>query len=101
MPPIEIQFFAPKYSVPKARFISSSKTAATAAGLISFLTRFRSRSHEPRAQKAAMPASRSTTCFSILRGVELAQTDIPIVHRKKAIASTSKPVRPMARITIK
>ena len=63
------------------------------------LTWFKSRSHQPKRKKSAMPAISSTTWRTSSAGVAVAQMHSPSVHRKNAIVSGSKPERSIVRIS--
>ena len=73
----------------------------TAARYRNFLARSRSRRDQQRKRNSTMPAPMQTSCLVSSPGASEAMTASPRVQRKKAMVSTSKPVRRRMRIKTK
>lgn len=95
---MNIQFFAPYCSRPSTKTAASSSTAPTAAGRRMVFVLSRSRSHAPKRKNETTPAKTIIIWRNISDGTEVAMTERPMVERKNATVSTSKPVRLMLRM---
>lgn len=97
--PIKIQFFAPYTSLPNSRVSASRPSAPAAINQRSFTERPRSRSSQPSTMNTARPIPNAASCLYSADGSDDAMTAKPIVDRKKAMDSTSKPVLRSVRMT--
>ena len=92
-PPSWIQLRAPNFSVPSTRFTARSSRPAAEARYRNTFARSRSRSVHPTKRNTTRPAQSARNSFSRLSGALAATTAKPIVVRKNAMVSTSKPRR--------
>ena len=87
------QFFAPNFSTPNTRLNASSAIPNAAARYRTRFTRSRLRRNSPNTMKNTTPMTMASSSFVSADGSLEAMTHRPIVHRKNARLSTSKPLR--------
>ena len=79
--------------MPNTSVTIKKPTPATVARYRTTFARSKSRSDQPMTRNVTTPSAMAASCFMVSPGFTVAMAAMPMVHRKKAIVSTSKDFR--------